>query len=613
MDTTYYPEDFVGPKQIVANTNTLSPADASKIITNANSYFQSRKTLISEDLDNQFESGNNYSTGQQQTQKSYNTSQTPTFQQTESTSSIYRAPVKNISWKTIKFSDDTTILSKNDGVSGNTKYLSRETYDAMRNIGLTLIYDTKESKYRIGVANDVKMNHITFDKNINEGIGYYHDANARGAGMWLPHVNDSQNYNYEYNKKVRQWGDDSKSVSNYHQPDWNDDRILPIGGKTISQIRYEMGLDPLLKTEKMAKAFEYYFYNYTKKAILDTALRNAKYHIFITKPDLYLYERISTTNDTSILKIHSNIMNNPYLSEMKNILLSHPQVGRSLIDMGRSKDSTNINLYLSNQAIGFVNQGNTIDTRASLKNYDGINVFYSKKMNRDGGDLNIQFRETAGFETMKILQLWILYMHHTYVGNHWPCIDVDSGGGFTKFNNPILFDILDYAASIYIFWTDTTSGRILSHRKYFGVFPISDGSSILAKNVDSDILDTRILTDVTFKHQGFRDNDLRDLIAFNKLSNVTADINNAFNADTKTMATGIKRFVGPPFVDIRFYQNTNPNSKIDQNTLATYDNDIKVIEMMPKIDMYLSFTTGDTRGHYKSTGETLSQWIARYY
>jgi hypothetical protein len=256
------------------------------------------------------------------------------------------------------------------------------------------------------------------------------------------------------------------------------------------------------------QAFDHYAYNMWKEYNPNTAATPVHGHIFITRPDLYLCN--------GGLSIRQEILNRN--DELATIARTNPQIFVDLMDKSRSGDETNINMYLSNQAYGISLSPASLGTVETSGDKRGYRVQYGSKMRGTGNDVvTINFREDNMLTTTNTARAWMKYIDLVYSGLLSPKLVSESGTGMPDDSCHALFRRIDYMSSIYFIVTDAIGSNILFWRKYFGVFPISDNVNILS------MTDNRITrpdkTDIQFQYQRFYDCRIKDLYAFNLLTN----------------------------------------------------------------------------------------------
>lgn len=412
-------------------------------------------------------------------------------------------------------------------------------------------------------------------------------------------VPDSANYHYERQKDDPSIPFLEKMHAQYQRPIELGD---PDFEDQIAKARYLSGMTPYLTNEE-AKQFEHFTY-WRYKNLPDADLfRGAYVHIFITRPDLHLLDRFDTGPRA---KFRNDVMAN---RELYSLVMLNPEGALSLIGRWQTKAMTDINLFLSNRACGVSLSNETLDDHSFVDNFTKINMSFGGRMDNQEGNFDITFAETDDMSVSNTILLWMKYIHATYTGLLSPLCD----GKWTDRNNvnmghhhPI-WRRLDSLASAYVIATDMTQRKVIFWRKYFGIYPTHSSGSGMSFSDSRMAEDVRKVT-TSFKYTTFRTNNIADLYAFNRLS----DLNYTF---TK----GNEAFKGD------MYQVKDPNTIYDHNIISglpfvALENHItdtpgEYNRTLPRqmITPHLLFTRTDGAFLPNGTPEEMSKYVNRYW
>lgn len=298
-------------------------------------------------------------------------------------------------------------------------------------------------------------------------------------------------------------------------------------------------LEPFTRLDpKIARKANLLVYNRTLTPIADSAYRKGYRHIFFNRPECYIMAHPNTgvKPELSQQASYDEDFSSAY-SRMPHILrlLSPFYVSGSF---SLNNLASNWNYLLSNNVVSMSGTlqttSNAADTiTAGVEGYTVAmgGIIESEK----GGTLTIRFRETKDLEVYEFLRLWMKYIHKIKRGTFYP-----SYNGYQVQNDFIRpaeagspvptncryheYDrALDYATSIFDFYTAENDAKILHWCKYYGVYP-TDVSVEGLKNDNGGILispSNGLYVDATFKFQRKLENSNTTLVEFNFNSGLT--------------------------------------------------------------------------------------------
>lgn len=316
----------------------------------------------------------------------------------------------------------------------------------------------------------------------------------------------------------------------------------------LAKARYLAGMEPYLD-ETQAKEFDHFTYWRYKQPNPNNAFQGAYVHIFITRPDLHIFDRSEDG-----LSMRSDVGNIP---DLATIIYTHPECAASLVMRWQSKAMTDINLFLSNRACGIQLSNDQIDEHSFVEAFNKIKPTFGGRIDNSEGDIDITFNETQDLSVSNTILLWMKYIHATYTGTLSPLVNTTAMYK-SKFERNMkhqhpLWRRMDSLASIYVIATDMTQRNIIFWRKYFGVYPKSTAFAGLSTDGSGKISEGVRKITIPFKYCTFRTNNMIDLYAFDCLSDLRTILNNS---------AAINPLVG------NSYQIWDPNTTTDHDNIA---------------------------------------------
>lgn len=327
-------------------------------------------------------------------------------------------------------------------------------------------------------------------------------------------VPDTVDYHYERQKNDNTIPFLEKFHAQYQRPLSMTDKEFE---NELAHARYLSGMVPYLSNHE-AKEFEHFTYWRYKNIPKADIYRGAYIHIFISRPDLHLLDRIDTA---STLHFRDDVIGN---RELNSLIFMNPEGAMSLVQRWQTHARTDINLFLSNRACGISLSNESLDDHSFVENYTRIKTAFGGRMDNQDGEIELTFNETDDLSVSNTILLWMKYIHATYTGILSPLCKagdapkIKANDYYINHMHP-MWRRLDSASSIYVIATDMTQRNIIFWRKYFGTYPKSSTHSGLGMEDGKLSEGSRKIT-VPFKYTTFRTNNLADLYAFNRLSDL---------------------------------------------------------------------------------------------
>lgn len=313
----------------------------------------------------------------------------------------------------------------------------------------------------------------------------------------------------------------------------------------------------------IARAVKFNLYNRYKSPDTNLIFNRMTTHVFFTRPDLNLldcpYGQIS--GPARQVKMHS---------DTSLLYATDPYIFRLLTDGYRCNDSNNFNMLLSNQVGSFDITDEEITAEEIGKTYSGQSMYYGQQYTgRGAGEFSCSFAETQDLSVMKMMKLWITYIDNVSRGSWSPSYNLygyntDGAFGRSKNDSHVYSKTLDYAASVYVLKCGPTGSNLLYWTKYYGVFPITTGSSALSWSGNPIGGESPKLT-IRFKYSYKKDLSFTSLVEFNENSGIQKMLNPVAEASFNPNYNHTARpYVGAPFVEIvapaGYLANTGNNS-----------------------------------------------------
>ena len=344
-----------------------------------------------------------------------------------------------------------------------------------------------------------------------------------------------------------------------------------------------------------AKMLNMFAYNRFHIPVADVELRKCFRHIFISRPECYIY----SFGDNGVTLSEQCVYDDDFASANNRVphLLKLLSPSYVVPFTASSKDiTTNWNMLLTNR---LVNMGNvtmelSIDSDSS-KSIDGFNVVLPRTVTSvQGGTLDLEFRDTKDFDVHEMLRLWILYMEKRHKGIFSPpyngyqyANDFISPPGDSKPNQPFSMAKDDYKrmhpydraiefpCTIFDIVTNESDTRILHITEYIGCYPVTVTNPYTNTNGGS-ISEAKVTA--TFRYQSMIENRSVSYIHFNyntgiidAVGNTTGNLNESLAflmKDSRDLvmpqyigAAGM--WTGTPFV---VYANGNPDPSDRSNS-----------------------------------------------
>lgn len=534
----------------------------------------------------------------------YGSSEGNIFVQSDGTSMAKMAPN---TWRPIPGSTMFSSSVRDTPSWYGKRYIDVETQKILRTAGVEVIegipipenptkpLDTKTTKrlgniHDSGIFAEIETNDPSIPGPVREDNRYI--VTAR--------VPDSYTYHYErqkYNTKIsplKKGNPLFEKPTNLSDPSFEDE---------LAKARYLSGMEPYLD-EESARKFDHFTYWKYKTPNSAVAFRGAYVHIFISKPDIHIFDR-----SKSGLVLRSDIASYP---ELSSIIYTHPDCAQSLVQKWQTGAMTDINLFLSNHATGIQLSNERLDEHSFAEAFTRIKPTYGGRMDVPEGELEITFNETQDLAVSSTMLLWMKYIHATYTGkiSALMCDNSLRRSSFERNSNHLypMWRTLDSLASVYVFATDMTQRKIIFWRKYFGVFPKSTSFSGLSPSGEGKIVENVRKVSIPFQYVTYRTNNIVDLYAFNRLSDLNRTIgdplskmkNNIYQTFDNTVSTEHDQISGIPFVAIEQHVS---------NVFNDYNKTLPGKMYSPQ----LLFARSDGAFIPTDPGKYAEEWINRYW
>ena len=150
----------------------------------------------------------------------------------------------------------------------------------------------------------------------------------------------------------------------------------------------------------------------------------------------------------------------------------------------------------------------TLETKETEGDLHGNKLVYAKGADSSftPGELSVEFSDIYGSPVLHMMNIWVHYIHYLTKN-------------FVKtWERYIMYRILDYTCSIYVFETDRDNSTILRWSKYTGCFPKSVPLGNIQHNIDSDVGSLRQLS-IPFAYNRCESMKPATLMDFNFLMN----------------------------------------------------------------------------------------------
>jgi hypothetical protein len=236
----------------------------------------------------------------------------------------------------------------------------------------------------------------------------------------------------------------------------------------------------------------------------------------------------------------------------------NPLLFKLLTDSKRCKDGDNFNLLLSNQCASIEVKDENLTTTEAGKSWSGYEMQYGDQYSgRAGGEFGCNFVEVNDYSIINLIKLWITYIDNVARGVWSPSYNLQGLGVATGINQSHVYTkTLDYGASAYVFKCGPDGEDILYWTKYYGVFPVNTGASVLSWELGQNIGDAPRLN-INFKYSFKRDLNPISLIEFNAASRSDGRFEPSWDRNYNHSS---RPFVGAPFVEMMFGESETLSS-----------------------------------------------------
>lgn len=312
----------------------------------------------------------------------------------------------------------------------------------------------------------------------------------------------------------------------------------------LSKVRMQYGIQ-VHGNPNLERNVLYYMYNRFKSPDWGLAHNKTFTHVFFTRPDLYLMESANQIADQ--LSKHS---------EMTMIYRRHPDLVRLLCNGKKMGDGNNFNMLLSNRCTSFPMTPEGLSKLEVGKSWNDHKMVYGDGYTgRFAGEFSCTFNETSDYSIINLIKLWITYIDNVSRGAMTPYYGPRNGGIY-GLNIPddychVHHKALDYASSAYVFKVGPDGSDILYWSKYYGVFPISTGTSALSWESGQEQGTPRL--DITFAYSYKLDLNPISLLEFNDNAGIQGNTKWISSYDPYLPGSA-RPFVGSPFVEFIDYE-----------------------------------------------------------
>lgn len=289
----------------------------------------------------------------------------------------------------------------------------------------------------------------------------------------------------------------------------------------------------------MARSVKYYLYNRFKTPDPQLAHNRTFTHVFFTRPDTNLMNAAGTAPSEQAMNHTDTAM----------IWRRYPDLFKMLTDAspstGRCKDANNFIMLLSNQISSVGLKDEEIASMSNGRSWNNHEIKYGKNWTgRTADTVTCVFNETADYSITNLMHLWM-----TYIDN------VSRGAWSPYYGNTKALDAkchvhtrtIDYASSMYVFKVGPDGEDILYWTKYFGIFPISLGTSALG--FEEGQVDSTPKLSVSFAYSFKRDMNPISLAEFNHNAKISGAVTNLSSFDPN-LAHSSHPFVGTPYIEL---------------------------------------------------------------
>lgn len=301
-----------------------------------------------------------------------------------------------------------------------------------------------------------------------------------------------------------------------------DDKSVP---KMLNIIHKELNFPFAYDRSDLGQLYHQQF-NRFKLIYPDYMIKQLVPIIFITRPDLNLFEGKTITPNTQI-------NNDPVISYL---VKSCPQTMSSLTSTYVFGSAHKLNPILSNMCEGIDIVDESVDVFETGETFTGYKTAYAKSnvKSMSSNQITLKFREVFDLSITKLMQGWVRYESCVYRGELVPKSEY------------IWKKIIDYCCNVYYFLLDPDMETIRFWSKYYGAFPVNvsksmfNGDMSLATSISTSEVST------TFQYYKKKDFDVTSLIEFNTdTGGVSSTYEKLYNENTGLSG---KAWVNAPFI-----------------------------------------------------------------
>ena len=270
-----------------------------------------------------------------------------------------------------------------------------------------------------------------------------------------------------------------------------------------------------------------WFVNFNRYRIThpDYHLTNSRAYIFMTRPDLNIFDETDSA-------MNESIKNTGDAAFFYEAVLRHSNIAMSLTtSFSGAHDFIPL---VSNTARSLDVQDMSIKTLEHGETLTGWKLVYGRHDidSLTAGTFSMNYIDDNMLSVSYMHLIWLTYINGVARGLYSPKQDYVRNG------------ILDYASSLYYFLTDATGENIIFWTKYYGVFPTNYPSSAFSFNEGSPVHVPEI--QIQYSYAFKKDMDPLELAEFNRNSPQNFSYVPVYNEDTFRCNRTIS---GPPFID----------------------------------------------------------------
>ena len=340
------------------------------------------------------------------------------------------------------------------------------------------------------------------------------------------------------------------------------DSRLPYGSKLedeLANARASLGI-PVHGDNQIAKTMKYFMYNRFKVPDINLAHNKSITHVFFTRPDLNLLERVGNT-----FTANSQSLNN---SESAMIWRRNPELFKLLTASKRCGDANDFNLLLSNQVTSFDIADEEINTNEIGRTWNDYKMPYGDAYTgRTAGEFSCSFDETSDYSIITLMKLWVTYIDNVARGAWHPSYNLYTGGDIPSISgidsSYVYTKTLDYAASAYVFKCGPDGEDVLYWSKYYGVYPTNTGANALSWDIGNPI-GNMPKPSIKFRYAYKKDISPISLMEFNNLSLYSNDYNSLDSYDPAYNHSS-RAYVGSPYIELDYKLTSLVNNDVNRN------------------------------------------------